>query len=1532
MNHLSRKKKLYGAGKQPKVSPPVLLPPQIGDFQFASSFSYLETLDLISDGPIGGLVNNKGDILYQNELSRGVYLNGTPVSVPTIPDEEHESSAANDVSVSKSIQTFDNLDTDGLGGASINDTFTTSNNTLVDAQDDRLARIGIYMVKVRNLIKGGSHPLLDQGNRGLGFNAAYDSLLDIAQPPRDEFSDLSKFRLYTNQPTSLGSRFTFQDILDPDLQTNIPMFHEDRNDTYNLLFMNNATIANSDFFVCFTKLAEPWFKAKYKSQSINWGFLSSLNNIAIDKFSVNVGDRNAPNINNEGAAIIFDKILEAYNGFGPTSDGGKPSNPFMRKLIFHKLKRAFNFLNIGGNQLLTEDKITEGDITGNDLIYNLLDTIWRVGYLIVYLPDRNILNGMDEVTFNDPREVSLIPTELDGKFSQLYHQRDYVDLLIPICDKNGKLDSSADILGAAFIFIKKPLATRGESFRPLPGSRKESIFDIQEELSILKRVKKLTVAQIRKSNEQFKYNYNNVLIESRNGDELQTPFRYFNKIYIDKTINQSVFGPFKTFGEVQRISLERRVDGGILQSFPRNKLNLSLDDNDQDQIFGFNQGGSSNKPIQGSDGFPIGEGSNDRERLERNNYSSWAEHEGSYGLDEAESPSVYFVNNPNVSEVFVTLRVNSLFDTCEQTHSDDPQDRDFTAGDKLPGILNLEIEVGKVTPQGELQPTLTKKYRIAALVEGPTLIDIGNPDNTNRSNENKFISDGADLRSSADLATPFPLPRVNDYSKNNSYSSPEKRYVKVRKLSTETFSILISKELMLNKVTEIIPVNLSYPFSAIIGTKIDSKSFSAMPSRAFDARLKLIKIPSNYHPTVQFGRQKDKRYYNTNSEFLNASEEQKSIYKGDWNGELVMGWTDNPAWILYDLLTNTRYGLGRYIDIDDINKWELYKVGRFCDAVDSNGKFQGVPDGRGGLEPRYSCNILFSSNEKVFDSIQLISKLFRGQTFFRASEVSFVDERIKTPVATFSNNNVRDGAFNYSNLRRDQQFNTAEVSYLDRFENFTPKVEVIEDEEDIRSRGVFKKRIDGLGVTSRAMARRIGQHLIYKTIKENQRVVFSSGLEALLCQPGDLIIVDDDLKNEKSNFGKILSVDVANQYIQLSGPFSETSMTGILTVYKPTGEISISGLNTIAQTKRSRTDTFTITGVPLPAASAFNIYTGLYNFSRYTDGYTSPVIEELNKFSQYALYTGTGDNMLYFGTGYTGWTFATGLGEADREFVAQSTGIHNLSELNTGIVVTYSAGLSDKRGGSPVDISGFFSGDLNSIDTRGILESEIIQNSQPHISTFNVATGGVGDGFGFVSGVDNPEILPFIKLGSPYRFDLKDASNTLYKIDSIKEMNPNEYLVAAAKFDTGKFSLIENSISLDRKENTYDFNLATQIGDTIFKNLSTPENLSLSTGLGTRTNTFFISGDWSAVSDQNGYEAVLSRPNGGSFSVNVSNEKVKFDNLRSIGNYALSVKAIGSSIGTTKTADSEFSTVRTFILYQALEEFDRSFIKNITFS
>ena len=188
-----------------------------------------------------------------------------------------------------------------------------------------------------------------------------------------------------------------------------------------------------------------------------------------------------------------------------------------------------------------------------------------------------------------------------------------------------------------------------------------------------------------------------------------------------------------------------------------------------------------------------------------------------------------------------------------------------------------------------------------------------------------------------------------------------------------------------------------------------------------------------------------------------------------------------------------------------------------------------------------------------------------------------------------TNETVKDGTFSYSNNRRDETFNTIEISYKDRFENFLPKIETVENEQDIRERGVFKTRIEGVGVTSRAMARRAALHHMFHKIEENQTVNFTAGLPSLLAQPGDLITIEDELKSNVINFGRILSVDAANETIRISNTFETGAgynMTGRLTVYDPTGIDTINEISETADINRQRIiGGFTITG-DLPSSPA----------------------------------------------------------------------------------------------------------------------------------------------------------------------------------------------------------------------------------------------------------------------------------------------------------------------------------------------------------
>jgi len=350
--------------------------------------------------------------------------------------------------------------------------------------------------------------------------------------------------------------------------------------------------------------------------------------------------------------------------------------------------------------------------------------------------------------------------------------------------------------------------------------------------------------------------------------------------------------------------------------------------------------------------------------------------------------------------------------------------------------------------------------------------------------------------------------------KNDKYGNPMRRYVKVTRRSHETLSPLIGKKISLNKITEIIPQKFSYPFSSIIGTKIDSRAFSQIPTRTFNSKLKKILVPSNYFPNNE--DEEDVRYLDGTGLY--------KIYDGDWDGTFKLSWSNNPAWVLMDLLINKRYGLGNYIESDQVDIWELYKIARWCDCVDDNGFYYGVDDGYGGTEPRHAFNALITDKFNIFDMINQVASVFRGHVYYMNSLITFDDDRIKPIIGEFNNNDVKDGLFNYTNHKKDDEFTAVDIAYVDSKDNYKPKIEYVEDSDGIRQRGILKKNINAFGITSRGQARRFGKYFLYQTAKENSNTTFTTDMKALMYKPGDLIRINDELMNSMKNFGSVKNI------------------------------------------------------------------------------------------------------------------------------------------------------------------------------------------------------------------------------------------------------------------------------------------------------------------------------------------------------------------------------------------------------------------------
>ena len=354
-------------------------------------------------------------------------------------------------------------------------------------------------------------------------------------------------------------------------------------------------------------------------------------------------------------------------------------------------------------------------------------------------------------------------------------------------------------------------------------------------------------------------------------------------------------------------------------------------------------------------------------------------------------------------------------------------------------------------------------------------------------------------------------PAIKD--KNGKYIN---RFVKIQKLSHETLSPLISKKVSVQKITEVIPQSFSYPYSSIIGLKLDSRSFGTIPNRTFDCKLKKVLVPTNYFPLNSEGS--DIRY----GSLLSVGKNQ--IYVGDWDGTFKLMWTNNPAWVMLDLLINKRYGLGNYIESDQVDIWELYKIARWCDNVDIQGFYWGVPDGYGGIEPRHAFNAVLQENYNVFDVINQVASVFRGHVYYMNSMITFDDDRIKPVIGEFNNTDVKEGLFTYTNLKKDDEFTALELAFQDERDGFKPKIEYVEDSDGIRIKGLLKKQLNVFGITSREQARRYAKYILFQTAKENLNVQFVTDIRALLYKPGDLIRINDSLMNSSKNYGTIKDV------------------------------------------------------------------------------------------------------------------------------------------------------------------------------------------------------------------------------------------------------------------------------------------------------------------------------------------------------------------------------------------------------------------------
>ena len=317
--------------------------------------------------------------------------------------------------------------------------------------------------------------------------------------------------------------------------------------------------------------------------------------------------------------------------------------------------------------------------------------------------------------------------------------------------------------------------------------------------------------------------------------------------------------------------------------------------------------------------------------------------------------------------------------------------------------------------------------------------------------------------------------------------------IEVVRTTLDSIESHIVNQSFVENITEISNDTLSYPNSAIASLKFDAEYFSQIPNRSYDLKLLKVKIPSGYDPDA-------KKY-------------SGSAWDGTFQDEKK--WTDNPAWIFYDLLTNKRYGVGKYLGDVQVDKWTLYEIAKFCDQL--------VSDGQGGYEPRFTCNVLINTREEAFKVIKDFASVFRSMAYYGFGRVNVSCDKPRDEIALYNNANIVDGNFTYSSTSKQSIPTVCYVRYNDKENMHKPAVEYVENTEGIRKYGVVEKEVTAFACTSRSQAIRMGRWILSTEIEQTETVSFATGPEAILLRPGDLVRVIDQNRSETNYAGRTVS-------------------------------------------------------------------------------------------------------------------------------------------------------------------------------------------------------------------------------------------------------------------------------------------------------------------------------------------------------------------------------------------------------------------------
>lgn len=327
--------------------------------------------------------------------------------------------------------------------------------------------------------------------------------------------------------------------------------------------------------------------------------------------------------------------------------------------------------------------------------------------------------------------------------------------------------------------------------------------------------------------------------------------------------------------------------------------------------------------------------------------------------------------------------------------------------------------------------------------------------------------------------------------------------IRVRRLTADTTTQYLNNKTSVVSCTEVIDGKFRYPMSAVAGIQVDSSQFPNIPTRAYHVRGRKIRIPANYDPST--------RTYATTGTGTSG---------GAWDGTFKTVYSNNPAWVFYDMTTHRRYGLGKLVDELVIDKWSLYAIGQYCDET--------VPDGFGGTEPRMTCNLYLQKAADAWKVIGDLSSIFRGICYWAGGSIIPVADRPSDPVYTYTNANVVGGAFRYQSTGRRARHTAVIVSYNDMTDFCRLKSDYYDDPEGIARFGFQLAEVNAMGCTSRGQAQRFAKWLLYTEKLLTNTAAFAVGPEGTYGAPGQIIRIADKHRAGRRIGGRIRSATESN--------------------------------------------------------------------------------------------------------------------------------------------------------------------------------------------------------------------------------------------------------------------------------------------------------------------------------------------------------------------------------------------------------------------